>query len=89
MDLHDKDYNYQDLNDGNFPSIIKAASCAYRAEIKLGADGYGTGEHSAICCKTGITESHELEVLAEFPKWWDKLLNRKFHKKAGKLRRAA
>lgn len=32
-----------------------------RARSKLGARGYLTGEHFALWCKTGLSESHELE----------------------------
>ncbi len=39
---------------------------AHRAESRLGSDGYGTSEHFAIWCKTGIAESHELEAMRDF-----------------------
>ena len=38
---------------------------ARRAEGCLGSKGYATSEHFAIWCKTGISESHELESLQE------------------------
>ena len=37
-----------------------------RARRKLGESGYLTSEHFAMWCKTGISESHELEAIHEF-----------------------
>ena len=37
-----------------------------RAKSKLGKCGYLTSEHFAMWCKTGISESHELESIREF-----------------------
>ena len=44
---------------------------ACRAESRLGTDGYGTSEHFAVWCKTGIAESHELEAMREF---WERII---------------
>ena len=38
---------------------------ARRAESKLGTSGYGSSEHFAMWCKTGIAESHEIESLRD------------------------
>lgn len=37
-----------------------------RARSKLGESGYLTSEHFALWCKTGISESHELENIRDF-----------------------
>ena len=44
---------------------------AQRAESHLGTGGYGTSEHFALWCKTGIAESHELESIRDF---WDRII---------------
>ena len=44
---------------------------ASRAESRLGTDGYGTSEHFALWCKTGIAESHELESIRDF---WERII---------------
>lgn len=42
-----------------------------RARSKLGEGGYLTSEHFAMWCKTGISESHELEAMRRF---WDRVI---------------
>ena len=44
---------------------------ARRAESRIGSDGYGTSEHFAMWCKTGIAESHELESIRDF---WERMI---------------
>ena len=44
---------------------------AYRAEKALGKSDYASSEHFAVWCKTGISESQELEAMQDF---WDKLI---------------
>ena len=44
---------------------------ADRAEQALGKTGYASSEHFAIWCKTGISESQELEAMQDF---WDKVI---------------
>lgn len=44
---------------------------ARRAESRLGTDGYGTSEHFALWCKTGIAESYELESIRDF---WERIV---------------
>jgi len=42
-----------------------------RTKSKLGESGYLTSEHFAMWCKTGISESHELESIQNF---WDRII---------------
>ena len=44
---------------------------ADRAEQSLGKTGYASSEHFAVWCKTGISESQDLEALQDF---WDKVI---------------
>ena len=44
---------------------------ADRAEQSLGKTGYASSEHFAVWCKTGISESQELEALQDF---WDEVI---------------
>lgn len=44
---------------------------ADRAEQSLGKTGYASSEHFAVWCKTGISESQELEALQDL---WDKVI---------------
>ncbi len=40
-----------------------------RAESRIGSDNFVSSEHFAVWCKTGISESHELEALREMMDW--------------------
>lgn len=44
---------------------------AVRAEKAIGRSNFASSEHFAVWCKTGIAESHELEVLREI---WDSVI---------------